>query len=127
MKYMAIIDANERPVSCEFIGCNGNVAPYLIGTTTDIKAVCDKQRYVVPGINNDKMEFVDKYSVRAFNRYVEFIKHVERIKRKESFDKVKNEIIKESFPDNEESCFSRILYLGDVLRIIDKYAESENK
>lgn len=39
MKYMAIIDANEKPVSCEFIGCNGNVAPYLIGATTDIKAL----------------------------------------------------------------------------------------
>ena len=34
---MAIIDADEKPVSCEFIGCNGNVAPYLIGATTNIK------------------------------------------------------------------------------------------
>ena len=39
MKYMAIIDADEKPVSCEFIGCNGNVAPYLIGATTNIKAL----------------------------------------------------------------------------------------
>ncbi len=39
MKYIAIIDADERPVSCEFIGCNGNVTPYLIGATTDIKAL----------------------------------------------------------------------------------------
>lgn len=39
MKYIAIIDADEKPVSCEFIGCNGNVTPYLIGTTTDIKAL----------------------------------------------------------------------------------------
>jgi len=37
MKYMAIIDADEKPVSCEFIGCNGNVTPYLIGATTNIK------------------------------------------------------------------------------------------
>ena len=37
MKYMAVIDADENPVSCEFIGCNGNVAPYLIGATTNIK------------------------------------------------------------------------------------------
>ena len=34
---MAIIDADEKPVSCEFIGCNGNVTPYLIGATTNIK------------------------------------------------------------------------------------------
>ena len=39
MKYMAIIDADEKPVSCEFIGCNGNATPYLIGTTTNIKAL----------------------------------------------------------------------------------------
>lgn len=39
MKYMAIIDADEKPVSCKFIGCNGNVAPYLIGETTNIKAI----------------------------------------------------------------------------------------
>lgn len=37
MKYIAVIDADEKPVSCEFIGCNGNVAPYLIGATTNIK------------------------------------------------------------------------------------------
>ena len=39
MKYMAIIDADEKPVSCEFIGCNGNIAPYSIGATTNIKAL----------------------------------------------------------------------------------------
>lgn len=39
MKYMAIIDSDEKPVSCEFIGCNGNVAPYLIGATNNIKAI----------------------------------------------------------------------------------------
>ena len=39
MKYMAIIDADEKPVSCEFIGCNGNVSPHLIGATDNIKAL----------------------------------------------------------------------------------------
>ena len=37
MKYMAIIDADEKPVSCKCIGCNGNVVPYLSGETTNIK------------------------------------------------------------------------------------------
>lgn len=46
MKYMAIIDAEEKPVSCEFIGCNGNVAPYLIGATTDIKALEQKPCWI---------------------------------------------------------------------------------
>ena len=39
MRYVAIIDSDEKPVSCEFIGCNGNTVPYEIGTTTDIKTV----------------------------------------------------------------------------------------
>ena len=39
MKYMAIIDTDEKPISCEFIGCNGNVTPHLIGATNDIKAL----------------------------------------------------------------------------------------
>lgn len=46
MKYIAIIDAEEKPVSCEFIGCNGNVAPYLIGATTDIKALEQKPCWI---------------------------------------------------------------------------------
>lgn len=37
MKYIATIDTDEKPVSCEFIGCNGNVQPYSLGTTNDIK------------------------------------------------------------------------------------------
>lgn len=46
MKYMAIIDADEKPVSCEFIGCNGNVAPYMIGATTNIKALEQKPKWI---------------------------------------------------------------------------------
>lgn len=55
MKYMAIIDAEEKPVSCKFLGCDGNVIPYLIGTTTDIKAL--KQESVLDKI---KAEITDK-------------------------------------------------------------------
>lgn len=46
MKYMAVIDADEKPVCCEFIGCNGNVAPYLIGSTTDIKSLEEDKPYI---------------------------------------------------------------------------------
>lgn len=65
---MAIIDANEKPVSCEFIGCNGNVTPYLIGTTTNIKeleqeSVLDNIRIEIeqkikkrPGLNHTRAE-----------------------------------------------------------------------
>lgn len=58
MKYMAIIDADEKPVSCEFIGCNGNVAPYLIGATTNIKPL--EQEPVLDKIRAE-IEELDRY------------------------------------------------------------------
>lgn len=36
MKYIAMIDLKEKPVCCEFIGCNGNASPYRLGGTTTI-------------------------------------------------------------------------------------------
>lgn len=48
MKYIAVIDTDEKPVSCEFIGCNGNVTPYLLGTTTNIKQAPEEQPVLVP-------------------------------------------------------------------------------
>ena len=79
MKYMAIIDADEKPVSCEFIGCNGNVSPYLIGATDNIKAleqepILDKIRSEIeqlptntrinwdgccPDVENPEIEYID--------------------------------------------------------------------
>ena len=46
MKYIAIIEADEKPVSCEFIGCNGNATSYLIGATTNIKALEQEPTYI---------------------------------------------------------------------------------
>lgn len=72
---------------------------------------CDKQRYVVRGINNDKMEFIDKYSVRAFNRYVEFIEH----DKNKVLDKIRAEI---NSP-NRGTCDYFIV--DRIEEIIDKY------
>lgn len=58
MKYMAIIDSDEKPVSCEFIGCNGNVAPYLIGATTNIKPL--EQEPILDKIRAE-IEELDEY------------------------------------------------------------------
>lgn len=91
MKYVAVIDADEKPVCCEFIGCNGNVAPYLIGATTDIKpldqgSAIDKIRaeieqsrqcYEVSMDYGDAyreqelswvLELIDKYSGKDYNK-----------------------------------------------------------
>ena len=49
------------------------------------------------------------------------------VEKESAFDKMRAEIIKESFPEDDKSV-SNIVYLKDVLDILDKYrAESENK
>ena len=87
----------------------------------------NEQRYVVHGINNDKIEFVDKYSVRAFNRYVEFIKRVEQIKRKELLDKIKDEIMDTGAYEQEVNGKTEFLKgVNYCLGVLDKYRlESE--
>ncbi len=39
MKYIAVIETGQKPVSCDFIGYEENEGPFLIGTATDIKEV----------------------------------------------------------------------------------------
>ena len=95
---------------------------------------CNKQRYVVKGINNDKIEFVDKYSVRAFNRYVKFIKNVAQTERKvleqeTVIDKIRAEIITRDrnvkTVRGDSCCF---FTAEEVLEILDKYqTESEDE
>lgn len=80
----------------------------------------DKQRYVVKGINNDKIEFVDKYSVRAFNRYIKFIKNNKNV----VLDKIRAEINK--IYEREGSSFDCLNALDELKEFIDKCkAESE--
>lgn len=77
----------------------------------------DKQRYVVRGINNDKIEFIDKYSVRAFNRYIKFIKDSCKY---EVLNNIRAEI--ESLERFEIRGEKTPLINGDkALEIIDKY------
>lgn len=66
MKYMAIIDADEKPVSCEFIGCNGNVAPYLIGATANIKPL--EQESILDKIKAEILDEVE-YAYADFDEY----------------------------------------------------------
>lgn len=42
---------------------------------------------------------------------------------KSVLEKIRAEIIAESFPEDEENSFCKIIYLKDVLDIIDKYRE----
>ena len=82
MKYMAIIDVDEKPVSCEFFGCNGNVRPYLLGATTDIKAleqepVLDKIRDEICDIDDETVLNPDSFYERKV--YVRFSKVIDII------------------------------------------------
>lgn len=84
----------------------------------------DKQRYVVRGINNDKIEFIDKYSVRAFNRYIKVIKDFCKY---EVLDKIRAEIEQMDFDFGDFYDHTRMIR-EMVLKVIDKYKiESENK
>ena len=65
MKYIAIIDTDEKPVSCEFIGCNGNVAPYSLGATTNIVEYSDEISNILAEI---KAKIEDE---RTFQRVME--------------------------------------------------------
>lgn len=67
MKYMAIIDADEKPISCEFIGCNGNVAPYLIGATTNIKPL--EQEPILDKIRAEVEVLYDSIDTVSHNEY----------------------------------------------------------
>ncbi len=77
MKYMAIIDVDEKPVSCEFIGCNGNTAPYLIGATTSIKVleqepILDRIRAEIEEIETYDGLYIDRaYVLQIIDKYKE--------------------------------------------------------
>lgn len=40
-------------------------------------------------------------------------------------DKIRADIIAESFPEDEESCCAKLVYLADVLAIIEQYKKGE--
>lgn len=62
---IAIIDADEKLVSCEFIGCNENVSPYLIGATTDIQAL--EQEPCEDAIS--RQAYIERYRTWGYSEY----------------------------------------------------------
>ena len=79
MKYMAIIDADEKPVSCEFIGCNGNVAPYLIGSTTNIKAM-KQESVIIPYIMHKEMDIPILECQKAYDVAIDYLRSQAKVK-----------------------------------------------
>lgn len=79
MKYIAIIDADEKPVSCEFIGCNGNVAPYLIGATTNIKSL-EQMPVIIPYLMHKEMDISISECQKAYSIAMEYLRSQVKIK-----------------------------------------------
>lgn len=79
MKYIAIIDADEKPVSCEFIGCNGNVAPYLIGATTNIKLL-EQDSVIIPYLMHKEMDIPISECQKAYGVAMEYLRSHVKIK-----------------------------------------------
>lgn len=89
-----------------------------------------KQRYIVNGINNDKIELVSNYDVRKLNRLLDAKDRMWIAKIKQA----REEIIKEfsySLRCFNEDAFDEddiVVDLDDVLIILNKLiAESESK
>lgn len=68
MKYIAVIETDEKPVSCEFIGCNGNVVPYVLGVTTNIKQAPELMTISLHGEQGYKDTTITKFFKEGYNQ-----------------------------------------------------------
>lgn len=133
MKYMAIIDADEKPVSCEFIGCNGNVAPYLIGATTNIKPLEQGPEDAISrkAVLACKQTFTDNAGYET--EYVD-IEDIEALPPVNTLDKIRTEIAKKKqkinfkgLGDYEKAQVEiRLSTLNEILQIIDNEAKPKD-
>ena len=120
MKYMAIIDADEKPVSCEFIGCNGNVAPYLIGATTNIKALEQGPEDAISrkAVLACKQTFTDNAGYET--EYVD-IEDIEALPPVNTLDKIRTEIMDTGAYEQEVNGKTEFLKgINYCLGVIDK-------
>ena len=124
MKYMAIIDADEKPVSCEFIGCNGNVAPYLIGATTNIEAL--EQEPCEDAISRETVasEFADWFGYNYQNQI--FYKRIKSMPSVNPQPKTGHWTKEETIDgwDGKSyqcSCCGRSIHLDTVMEDLDDY------
>lgn len=83
-----------------------------------------EQRFVVNGINNDKIELVSKYDARKLNRLLDAKDKMWLVKIKKARDEI-NDLDRHFDNDYFSSDGEAMLKCSEVLAILDKLIESE--
>ena len=85
------------------------------------------QRYVVNGINNDKINLETNYDVRKLNRLIEATKAFNNTKWRQKLEQAKKDIRELGWFDEDDNCIMfKQVYVGDVFDILDKLIEGDN-
>jgi hypothetical protein len=83
-----------------------------------------EQRFIVNGINNDKIELASNYDVRKLNRLIEAREALINSEWKDKIEQAKKEIRELGWFDDDDNCIQfRQVYVGDVFDILDKLIE----
>ena len=87
-----------------------------------------EQRFIVNGINNDKIELVSNYDVRKLNRLIEAREAFINSEWKEKIEQAKKDIREQGWFDEDDNCIMfRQVYVGDVFDILDKLIDKEDE
>lgn len=87
-----------------------------------------EQKFIVNGINNDKIELVSNYDVRKLNRLIEAERTLINSEWKEKIEQAKKEIREQGWFDEDDNCIMfKQVYVGDVFDILDKLIEEDNE
>jgi hypothetical protein len=83
-----------------------------------------EQRFIVNGINNDKIEFVSNYDVRKFNRLIETTKDLINSKWKEKLKQAKEDIREQSFDTGNMNPMIAV-FMVDVDAVLDELIKGD--
>jgi hypothetical protein len=85
-----------------------------------------EQRFIVNGINNDKIELVSNYDVRKFNRLIETTKDLINSKWKEKLKQAKEDIREQSFDTGNMNPMIAV-FMVDVDAVLDELIKGDGK
>lgn len=85
-----------------------------------------EQRFVVNGINNDKIELMSKYDVRKLNRLLDAKDKMWLVKIKKTREEIANKYDDPAM-SWEERDYGRNEMIDEVLEILDRLIESESE
>jgi hypothetical protein len=83
-----------------------------------------EQRFIVNGINNDKIELVSNYDVRKFNRLIETTKDLINSKWKEKLKQAKEDIREQSFDTGNMNPMIAV-FMVDVDAVLDELIKGD--